>query len=208
VKRVHVARTKHAEVAVIKCRELWFVQAFDDGENRGVHEPDVRIGVPIAQLGDPSIVGGGHVDHFVCAVVDVGQQGHQHAGVQRPLDQVVDFDQDRTRDQERLVRLFNQSAATLVIIVATVERRIQRTGVEDQRQGRGSGRSSVDRRAVSLSPDDPTPRLRGRGRDAASFSSMASRTMVAIDTPRSAATRRSRARRSAGMVKVVRSMLQ
>jgi hypothetical protein len=95
-----------------------------------------------------------------------------------------------------------------MVIVAAIERSIQRASVEDQRHERGSGRSSADRRATSLVPEEPTPRLRGSGRSPASFSSIASRTIVAIETPLSAATRFRRARVSTGMVRVVRSMMR
>ena len=93
-----------------------------------------------------------------------------------------------------------------MVVVAPVERRVQRARVKDQRHERGSRRSSADLRAVSRTPEEPAPRLRGGGRQPFSFSSIASRTIVAIGTPRSAARRRSRDRSSSGMVIVVRSM--
>jgi hypothetical protein len=50
--------------------------------------------------------------------------------------------------------------------------------------------------------------LRGRGRDDATFSSIASLMMVAIDTPRSAAILRRRSRVASGSMRVVRSIGQ
>ena len=81
-----------------------------------------------------------------------------------------------------------------------LDRPVERPNVvEDQRHARGPGRSSADLRVVSRAPDEPTPRLRGGGRQRASFSSIASRTIVALETPRSAASRHNRARGSAGI---------
>lgn len=88
--------------------------------------------------------------------------------------------------------------------VAAVERGVEGSRVEDQRQGRGSGRSSEAVRAVSWRPEAPMPRERGLGRCVASFSSSASRTNYAIDTRRSAAATRSRSRRGPGIDNVVR----
>ena len=203
-----MAWPQYAEVTLIKSCQLGFVQPLDDRENGRVHIADVRICVSVAEIGDASIVARRHVDHAIGALVYVRQKRDQHSGMQAALDQVIDFYENRARNQDRLTCLLDQPPTACVVVVAAVERGKERSGVKDQRQGRGSGRSSPARRAVSGLPDDPTPRLRGRGRELATFSSIASRTTVAMDTPRSAASRRSRARRSAGMVRVVRSMMQ
>ena len=53
--------------------------------------------------------------------------------------------------------------AHVVISVTAIQRCVERARVEDQRHGRGTGRSSPARRAVSATPDALLPRLRGRG---------------------------------------------
>ena len=55
--------------------------------------------------------------------------------------------------------------------------------IEDQRQDRGSARSSAVLRAVSVMPDAPAPRLRGFGAYCSMVLSMASRITAAISAP-------------------------
>jgi hypothetical protein len=121
LERIDVTGSQDSEVAAIQRRQLRFVQPFDDREHRRVNEPDVRVGVPIADLGDPPVVVRSQVDDRVGATVDVFEQSYKHAGVEGPLDQVVELDQNRRRDQQRLVCLFNEAPAAGVIIITPIE---------------------------------------------------------------------------------------
>lgn len=125
----------------------------------------------------------------VRARIDVVKKRHENTGMKPRMDPVVHLDKHRGRDDQRLLGLFDEPAACLVVGIAPIERCVQRPGVEDQRHGGGSGRSSPARRAVSQWPEAPMPRLRGRGRNVASFSSTASRMIAAIEVRRSAAIR-------------------
>ncbi len=117
---------------------------------------------------------------------------------------IIDFHKYGRWNHERLVRVLDQNPARLVIRVFAIERGIHRAGVEYQRQDLGTGRSSPARRAVSVKPDAPMPRLRGRGRCSTTFSSKASRTTESTSTPRSAATLASLSSNSGGISIVAR----
>ena len=82
------------------------------------------------------------------------------------VDPVVDLDQDRRGDHERLVRRLDERPTRRVISVRAIQRRVQGTGVQDQRHSRGSGRSSPLWRAVCDTPEAPMPRVRRFGRRA------------------------------------------
>src|SRR5437899_1728668 len=62
--------------------------------------------------------------------------------MQSLMDPVVDFDEDERRNHNGLSCLLDQLPATAVCGVITVQGRVQRASVQDQRHERGCGRSS------------------------------------------------------------------
>jgi hypothetical protein len=56
MKNVNVARADGAEVAAVERRQLVLAQPFDDGDDRGVYETEVQVGVPAEQLANPNVV--------------------------------------------------------------------------------------------------------------------------------------------------------
>lgn len=72
-----MAGAEETEVAPIERRQLGFAETLDDGEDGGVDEPDIGVGIAIAQLADAGVVGRGEISDDVCARLDVGQQGDQ-----------------------------------------------------------------------------------------------------------------------------------
>lgn len=187
--RVDVARPERTEVSVVQGCQLGLVQALHDGQDRRVDEANVGIVIAVAERPDAGVIRSLKVFDAIRARLDVVEQGHKDTWMQAGVNPVVHFDEYRRRDYQRFLGFFDEPPARSVIGVASVERRVQRPGIEDQRHGRGSGRSSPARRAVSECPDAPMPRLRGRGRKVASFSSTASRMIAAIEVRRSSANR-------------------
>jgi hypothetical protein len=137
---------------------------------------------------------------------DVVEEGHEHAGMEALVDPIVDLHQHGGGDDQGLLGFLDEAPARRVVGIASVERGVQWTRIEDQRHERGSGRSRAVRRAVSEWPEAPMPKLRGRGRCFATVSSSASRTKAAIEVRRSAAIDRTRSRRPSGSEMVIRSM--
>ena len=76
--------------------------------------------VAAAQLPDARVVGALKVLDRVRAVLDVGQERDQSRGVQTLLDQGVDLDQHRGRDQQGLVGGLDQRPADGVMLVGAV----------------------------------------------------------------------------------------
>ena len=158
-----MARTHHVEVPMIETGQLSFAQPLGDGEDRRIDESDIRIGVSIAQLPNSGVIGGLKIFDRIRAVLDVGNERDEDAGVEALVDPVVDLPQDRGRNHAHLVGRLDQRPASAVIRVCPVEGGIQRARVENQRHSRGSGRSTAVRLAVPVEPEAPRPRLRGIG---------------------------------------------
>ena len=142
-----------------------------DGHDRSIHETDVGVRVPIAQVSDPPVADGRRILHCVRSISDVAHQRDQRTRVEMTADQEVDLDQDRCWDDEGFLGRLDEGTARRMVGVRSIQRRLGRAGVRDQRHERGSGRSPADRRAVSVRPDAPMPMLRGHGRIAATLSS-------------------------------------
>jgi hypothetical protein len=56
MERIDVTGSHEAEVAVIQGSELGLVEALDDGEDGGVDEADVGVGVTVAKVTDADVV--------------------------------------------------------------------------------------------------------------------------------------------------------
>ena len=83
---VDVSWAHHAEVAVVKRRELRFVQPLDDCQHRGVHEADVGVGVALAELTNPAVIFGDWVDDAKATSLDVFKERNEHGRPQAPTD--------------------------------------------------------------------------------------------------------------------------
>ena len=194
-------------MAAVQRGELRLPEALDESKDGRVDEPHIGICIAIAKLAHAGVVGWLEIGDSIGARLNVGEEGDQGARRQALVDPVVDLHENRRRDHDGLICPFDQVPACRVILVRAIERRVQRPCIEDQRQDRGSGRSSPVLRAESVVPDAPAPRLRGFGECRSIVESIASRMTAAIEMPRSDAIRRSRRRVSRSRVIVVRSML-
>ena len=198
--------TEGAEMTVVEGRKLRLAESLDDGQDGGVDQAYVSIGVSVTHFSDAPVILGLKIFNEVRTGDEVVQERHQHPRVQASVNPVVQLHEHRRRDDERLVCLFDEHPAAKMVGVGAVQRRVNGARVQDQRHERGSARSNAVREAVSVCPDAPTPRLRGRGRYLVTFSSSASLTKAAIEVRCSAASRRNRSSRSLGTEIVVRSM--
>lgn len=116
-----MTRPQRAEVPMIQRGQLWLVQPLNDRKHSGVDVADIRICVSIAELGDSPMIVGCHADHLVGSAFDVSQQRDQDAGMQAAMDEVIDLDQDGSRDQERLPRLLDELPAASMVVIAAIE---------------------------------------------------------------------------------------
>jgi hypothetical protein len=122
---------------VIERRQLGFFQSLRDGQNGGVHEADVAIRVAMAEITHTLVVRRGEILHLVGAGRDILQKDHEHAGVETFVNPVVHFDQHGGRNDEGLGCAFDELATTQMVRVATFERRVEGSRVENQRHERG-----------------------------------------------------------------------
>jgi len=99
LERVHVAWSEKTEVATVQRRQLLLIQPFDDRQNSSVHKADVGVCITIAEFPRAAVIVGKQVFDEVSAIDDVVKKRHQHAGMKPGTDPVVDFDQDRSRDE-------------------------------------------------------------------------------------------------------------
>ena len=72
-----MTRPQDREMPTVERRELRFAQPLHDGENRGIDEADVGIGVAIDQFAHAPVVGRREVFDCIGPCFDVGEQGDQ-----------------------------------------------------------------------------------------------------------------------------------
>lgn len=191
-------------MAAVERRELGFVQPFDDREDGRVHETNILIGVTVHHVAHAVVV----IRNEILDLVRTGRhvaEEREHRTRAEPLrGEVIQLWKDGRRHDQGFGRILDQPPAPGVIAITPVERRVEGAGVEDQRHERGGWRREPFVAAVRAGADDPEPRLSGLGRNPDAFSSSASRTTSANDTPRSRACRCSRAIVASSAITVVR----
>lgn len=87
--------------SVERC-ELRLVQSFHDCQDRCINITDLGVCVSIGNLPDSMEVFGKKRFDAVGPGKDVVEQGDQDSGLQPGVDPIIDCDQDRLRDNERL----------------------------------------------------------------------------------------------------------
>ena len=88
------------EMPLVECRDLWLVQPFHYCEDGSVNESDVRVVIPVAELPNAAVVSGFEIFNAIGTRFDVIQEGHKHSRVHARMNQVVDLDENRCRDDE------------------------------------------------------------------------------------------------------------
>lgn len=133
-------RPNHAEMPTIQRRQLSLAKPFHHGENGRVDETQVLVGIPVDQLANSRVVLDPKVLHEIRPHFDVTKQREHWSWAHPFTDEVIQLGEDRARDHQCLLALLDQATAARVVTIAAVKRRIERTGVEDQRHDRGGWR--------------------------------------------------------------------
>jgi len=126
-----VARAQQPKVAPVQRGQLGLVEALDDGQDSRVHEANVGIGIAVAELSDPAVILRQHFLHKVGAFLNVVQEGNQDTRMQPSMDPVVQLDENRCGDDERLCGRLNEMATSAVIGIATIKRGVKWPGIQD-----------------------------------------------------------------------------
>jgi hypothetical protein len=106
---------------MVEAGQFRFVETLDDRQNSRVDESDVGIGVAITDLSDSYVVGGFQVLDRICPLLDVTEEGNESPGVETLVDPVVHFDEDRRRDDKRLIGRLDQRPTGGVVCIRAVE---------------------------------------------------------------------------------------
>ncbi len=176
------------------------------GFARGESWPDTRPGTGMSTSSGPEPVAGPNRASVVAAEGSLsGQMGPRTSGdlsYQSSGEWPANF--LRCLGDERFVRALDQDLACPVIVVRSAQRRTwDLCRGSAPRSGLGPLLATALRRVDDPRRADAAARLRRRR---SAFSSIASRMIVAIDTPRSAAIRRRRRRTFSSSVREMRAM--
>jgi hypothetical protein len=114
-------RPKHAEVFSIERCQLWFAKPFGNGQDRRIDQPDVSIGVLVAELSDAPIILDRKVLNAVCTRVDVVQQCDENPRMQALVNPVVHLNQDECWDDERFGGSLYQPSAPAIRSIIPIE---------------------------------------------------------------------------------------
>lgn len=95
---IDVAGSQDTEVAMVEGGQLGLIEAFNDRKDGSVDEPNISIGVTVAQFTDTPVVSGMQLLDTIGAVDDIVQEGHQYPWMEASMNPVVCFHQHGRRD--------------------------------------------------------------------------------------------------------------
>lgn len=131
LKRVDVARLDQAEVAMVERGDLRLVEPLGDGHNRGVDEADVGVGVFGADLADAGVVPGSELFDQERSLGDGRKECQVDRSMEPGTNEVVYFDGDCSGYDHRFGKFLEQFAASLVVVIVSIDRCIQGARVND-----------------------------------------------------------------------------
>ncbi len=102
---------------MVEGRQLVLAQPFDDGDDGGVYEAKVQVGVPAEQLANPNVVVPHQIDDCDRAVLQVGQKRCEGLGAEPAACQPVELDDHRRGNQQLLVRSAEEFCAGPTICI-------------------------------------------------------------------------------------------
>jgi hypothetical protein len=124
-------RPHHSEMSAIQSGQLRLAKSLQNRNDGRVHEADVGVGVLIAELTHPPIVGDIQILNLVRTFINVVEQGEQDAGMQALVDPVVHFNEDGGRYHQALTSVVDESTAGSVSGIITIEGCVEQARVED-----------------------------------------------------------------------------
>lgn len=177
--------THHGEVTHVDGGDLGDPKPFGGSDHRGVDRSERKVVVPRDELGDALDVGGVKRLQGEIAVRQVAQEADLRLPTEPRADQMRDLGDDEHRYDQRSGVSLEQLETAVVMGIVRVDVRVERAGVDDQRDPALSALMiSSMRSEMSLRPLCPAARARSRRRPDPRCSSSASRVTSAIVTPR------------------------
>jgi hypothetical protein len=142
---------------MVERRQLALAETFDNGEYGRIDETEPEIRVLIEQIADASVVACDQVDDSNSARLDVVEKFADRASHAPCPGEPIEFDDNRRRHDQRLMRLGEQIETRAMSGIVTVEGSVERTCVADQRHESGTNSMSPARLAVSVKPEAAAP---------------------------------------------------
>ena len=116
---------------MVEGRKLRLIQSLYYGQYGGIDEPEIGIGVLVAQFAGTPIVCRGQIFHCEVPFDYLIKEGDKGIGVHAFPQPVIDLGEHWGWDDEHLVCIFEHSTATRVIGVAIIKSGEEWAGVED-----------------------------------------------------------------------------
>jgi hypothetical protein len=156
LERGRVSRTDHREMPAVERCELHELETFSRGNDGGIHGAEGQVSIDRHELGDPDPVARANRLRDQVPRRQVTQESDFGFRTESRLEQVRHLAHNELRNDQRPGMFFQESEAGFVISIVLVDVRVERPGVDDQRDRRASRRriSSI-RRAVSRRPLRP-----------------------------------------------------
>jgi hypothetical protein len=160
-----VRRPNDGEVLTIERRDAAFIKPLRGGNHGCVNGAERQITIASDEFRNPQPVGrsDGFDGEFACG--EVCQETHLRLETNPGAEQVNDLGDNERRDDQRARMRLEQLKAGLVVPVVSVHIRVQRSGVDDQRDGdSSSARICSIRWEMSSRPLRPAAAARRRRR--------------------------------------------
>jgi len=156
LERRRVPRTHNREGSAIERGELHEVETLGHGDNRGVHGAEGEVAIGRHELRDPEPVRRANRLRDQVPGRQITQESDLGVRTESRLEEVGHFAHDELRNDQRPWVSFQKGEAGLVVPIVCIDVRVERAGIDDQRDRRASRRriSSI-RRAVSARPLRP-----------------------------------------------------
>jgi len=113
-------------------------ETFDHRHDRSIDQAQRQILVAFKQTPDPDVVGPLEFGDYDLPRLHIAQKCEEGAGLEPAGGQPFELDDNRGRDDDRLIGFREETRAGGVVWVGPVQGRVERTGIADQRQERGS----------------------------------------------------------------------
>jgi hypothetical protein len=128
-----MGRTNDREVPAIERRELHEPETLRRGNDRGVHGAEGKLPIGRHELGDPDPVRGANRLRDQVPRRQVTQESDLSARTESRLEEVGHLAHDELRNDQRPGISFQQSEAGFVVSIVFVDIRVERPGIDDQR---------------------------------------------------------------------------
>jgi len=117
-------------MATVESRNLGLPKTFDDRNDCGIDESDVRVRIPIAKVPHPAVVVGLQILDSVRAGGYVVEQCDEHSRAQALMHQIIDFNQHWRGNDEGLGSIFDQFPGSSMVGIVPIQGCVERSRIE------------------------------------------------------------------------------